>query len=127
MNEDVITKQRDMLFDACKKIATNKNCPVWIKTILTSTVINAKNLTSNKESEEIVPIVETVNNIEFKLDDLVKSNITKDDCVYKIEKIGYKIENVQLYDISIVHGNSNNPVGTIIHNVPKTMLVRFKQ
>ena len=95
--------------------------------MLFRSVINAKNLTSNKESEEIVPIIETVNNIEFKLDDLVKSNITKDDCVYKIEKIGYKIENVQLYDISIVHGNSNNPVGTIIHNVPKTMLVRFKQ
>ena len=35
---------------------------------------------------------------------------------------GFEIEGVQLWDVRIVQGDKKNPVGTVVHNVPETMI-----
>ena len=39
---NVFEKQRDILFDACKKIATDTKCPKWIADFLREEVMKAK-------------------------------------------------------------------------------------
>lgn len=118
---DIIRAQRDVLFEATKKVAMHKNCPDWIAKILSEAVVKSRKL----QQEKTEATVETVEQIPQKLEvnSIVRSNIPKDVCRYKIEKIGPVIKGVQLFDVSIIKGDLKNPVGTIVHNVPATMLI----
>lgn len=115
---EIVRKQRDILFNACKSIATNKKCPDWISKVLTTAAMNAKQLQKDVKTKNDVKLSN-----ELKLDAIVKSNIKNDDCVYKIINIGPEIQGVQLYDVIIIKGNATNPEGSIVHNVPSTLFV----
>lgn len=116
---EIIRQQRDTLFNACKSVATNKKCPDWISKILSQAAMNAKKIQENTEIESN----EFQLSKTLELNAIVKSNQKNDTCVYKIINVGMIIQDVQLYDVVIVKGNSKNPEGCVIHNVPATMLV----
>ncbi len=115
---EIIRNQRDILFNACKSIVKDKKCPDWISKVLTTAALNAKQL-----QKDVVVKTEMPLSTELKLDAIVKSNIVKDNCIYKIVNVGPEIQGVQLYDVVIVKGNASNPEGSVIHNVPSTSLV----
>ena len=117
---EIIRKQRDILFESCKKVATDKKCPDWIAKILGSAVTTARKLQETEKVESTNPLALSK---ELALDAIVKSNISGDTCIYKIIRVGDVIQDVQLYDVQIVKGNSKNPDNLVIHNVPSTMLV----
>jgi len=116
---DIIRQQRDLLFESCKKVATDKKCPDWIAKILSSAAMNAKKMQEN--------VTETTSEFtlskELGLNAIVKSNKKSDSCIYKIVRVGDIIQDIQLYDVVIIKGNTQNPEGTVIHNVPASMLV----
>lgn len=118
---DIIRAQRDLLFESCKKVATNKKCPDWIAKILSSAVMQAKKIQETEIDEDANSVLKLSK--ELGLDALVKSNKKSDSCIYKIIRVGDVIQDIQLYDVVIVRGNKQNPEGSIIHNVPATMLV----
>ena len=115
---EIIRQQRDMLFNACKSVATDKKCPDWISKILSQAALNAKKL-----QENFVPSNEQQLSKTLELNAIVKSNKPNDTCLYKIINVGLVVQDVQLFDVVIIKGNSQNPEGSIIHNVPATMLV----
>jgi hypothetical protein len=115
---EIIRNQRDILFNACKSVVKDKKCPDWISKVLTTAALNAKQL-----QKDVVVKTEMLLSTELKLDAIVRSNISKDNCIYKIVKVGPEIQGVQLYDVVIVKGNANNPENSVIHNVPSTSLV----
>ena len=115
---EIIRQQRDMLFNACKSAATDKKCPDWISKILSQAAINAKKLQENFVPSNDMQISKTL-----ELNAIVRSNKPNDTCLYKIINVGMIIQDVQLFDVVIVKGNSKNPEGCVIHNVPATMLV----
>ena len=117
---ELIRKQRDILFESCKKVATDKKCPDWIAKILGSAVVTARKFQETEKVESSNPLALSK---ELTLDAIVKSNISGDTCIYKIIRVGDVIQDVQLYDVQIVKGNSKNPDNLVIHNVPSTMLV----
>ena len=41
---NIYEQQRDILFEACKKVATAQNCPKWIADLLRTEVMRAKQL-----------------------------------------------------------------------------------
>lgn len=114
---EIIRQQRDILFNSCKSVATDKKCPDWISKILSQAAMNAKKL-----QEGFVPN-DTEISKTLELNAIVKSNKPNDTCLYKIINVGIIIQDVQLFDVVIVKGNSKNPEGCVIHNVPATMLV----
>lgn len=115
---DIIRQQRDILFNACKSVATDKKCPDWISKVLSTAAMNVKKI---QETEKVETDIELSKALE--LNAYVKSNKPGDYCIYQIQKIGPEVQGVQLYDVVIVKGNATNPVGSIIYNVPSTMLV----
>ena len=115
---EIIRQQRDMLFNACKSAATDKKCPDWISKILSQAAINAKKLQENFVPSNDMQISKTL-----ELNAIVRSNKPNDTCLYKIINVGMIIQDVQLFDVVIVKGNSKNPEGCVIHNVPATMRV----
>ena len=115
---DLVRKQRDLLFDACKSVATNKKCPDWISKILSTAAISAKKLQETSTIETDIVLSK-----EIGLNAYVKSTIKDDHCIYQIKNVGPVVQDVQLYDVVIVKGNANNPEGSVIHNVPRTSLV----
>lgn len=115
---EIIRNQRDILFNACKSVVKDKKCPDWISKVLTTAAINAKQLQKDVVVKTEIPLSN-----ELKIDAIVKSNIAKDNCIYKIVNVGPEIQGIQLYDVVIVKGNANNPEGSVIHNVPSTSLV----
>lgn len=117
---EIIRQQRDILFESCKKVATDKKCPDWIAKILSSAVINIRKLQESEKIESSNPLALSK---ELALDAIVKSYISGDTCIYKIIRVGDVIQDVQLFDVQIVKGNSKNPDNLVIHNVPSTMLI----
>lgn len=116
---EIIRQQRDMLFEACKSVATNKKCPDWISKILSQAAMNAKKIQKelDADSSTEVQISKTL-----ELNAIVRNKQKNDTCLYKIINVGPVIQDVQLFDVVIVKGNKTNPEGSVIHNVPETML-----
>lgn len=113
-------KQRDILFEACKKIATHKNCPAWIETIIRNAVAEAKSIKEEFEGFD-TPVTDLR---PFEIGDVCKSNRPNDKCKYKIISEHDPIEGIRLFTIQILEGDINNPVGLMVPNVPETFLVR---
>lgn len=112
-------KQRDILYNAMKKIATSKNCPDWIEKIIRQAVQEARNIETKKEE---FPALSKANE-PLNIDDMVETT-AKDECVYKIIEEVDPIEGVRLFNIRVETGDINNMVGQVYHNVPETMLRR---
>lgn len=116
---DIIRKQRDIVFEACKQVATNKNCPSWAAKILSTAAMQAKKLQDTEyEVTDNFALSKTK-----ELNSIVATNKYNDKCIYKIIKIGQIIQDVQLYDLVVIKGNKSNPEGSILYNVPESWIV----
>lgn len=109
----IAEKQRDILFEACKEVATNSKCPKWIEDILKTAVIKARNLKT-----EVQTIAKPI-----EIGDICISSKKDDPCEYKILKEHDSINGVRLFTVQIMKGNINNPEGLIVPNVPETLLL----
>lgn len=114
----IIRMQRDELFNACKKVATDKKCPPWIAQILSNSVMKSMRIQREIINATTVKPVD----VELSVGMTVMNSDIKDKCLYKIIKMGPVIQDVQLYDVQIVKGDANNPIGMTIYNVPRQKL-----
>lgn len=117
---DIIRSQRDILFEAAKKVATNHKCPAWIAKILSEAVMQSKKL---QNSADIEVTSDTTLSKTIEVGATVKSNKKNDTCIYKIMEEGPVIQGVKLYTLVIIKGNKDNPEGHVLYNVPENWLV----
>ena len=54
---NIYEQQRDILFEACKKVATAQNCPKWIADLLRTEVMRAKQLKEEFPSQEHILVL----------------------------------------------------------------------
>lgn len=117
-------QQLRMLVEAIKKVVTHARTPEWIKKQLEGAVREAKGL-QRVEGNTAPDRLETA---KAEIPDhlavgvYAKSKDPKDKCLYEIVGESFVIEGVQLWDVRIVQGDKNNPVGTVVHNVPETKI-----
>lgn len=112
-------QQRDILFDAIRKLVRKQNCPQWVVIELSNAVKKAKSITSN--TDHSVESTETIHK-RPEVGDVVKSNIKNDTCLYELIELSDVVQNVNLFTVKIVKGSKGNPEGAIAHNVPETMM-----
>lgn len=114
---EIIVKQKQILADALKTIGTNKRTPSWIVDVCKRAVINAREV--EKESSLAAtntPITAT----PIEPGDIVRSNDPKDKCIYSVVRLSTTIDNIKLWDLSVLKGDGRAQVGQIAHNVPET-------
>ena len=120
---NVFEKQRDILFDACKKIATDTKCPKWIADFLREEVMKAKQVKDDfpdlKDCQE-TPQTDT----PFEVNDIVVVTNNGASCVAKLVKEAIPVDDIRLFDIQIVEGDKNNQIGQIYYNIPETLMKR---
>lgn len=122
MSEELFTKQRDILFEACKKVATNKKCPPWISEILRNAVMEAKNLKEEFPSfDETEPEVQTLN-----LNDIVIIESNKTSCKAKLIEETDTIQNIRMFNVQVIETNANHQKGQIFHNIPETFMRKIR-
>lgn len=127
MEEMSIERQQNrILVEAIRKIVTNPRTPAWIKKPLTEAVKEAKALKPTettavqKEEPELLfwpPYVGA---------ECVDALDPRDKCLYKILRKGIVIDQIQLYDVQVLKGDSKTPPGVIMHNVPSNYLKAVK-
>lgn len=127
MEEMSIERQQNrVLVEAIRKIVTNPRTPAWVKKPLTEAVKEAKALkpdvttaVQKEEPEQLFwpPYVGA---------ECVDALDPKDKCLYKILRKGIVIDQVQLYDVQVLKGDSKTPPGVIMHNVPSNYLKALK-
>lgn len=120
---NILEKQRDILFDACKKIATDTKCPKWIADFLREEVMKAKQVKDDfpdlKDCQEIPQT-----DAPFEVNDIVVVTNNGASCVAKLVKEAIPVDDIRLFDIQIVEGDKNNQVGQIYYNIPETLMKR---
>lgn len=117
---NIVEQQRDILFEACKKIATDQKCPKWIADILRDSVIKAKNI---KEEFPSFSDQETqVSDQTLNIGDIVVIHSNGTSCVAKLIEEEDPIDNVRLFNVQIVEQNKTHQLGTVFHNVPETLM-----
>lgn len=111
-------KQRDILFEACKEIATNKRTPEWISGILTQAVKTARQVKDDFWEEGIgdkkqETYKEPQVGLKGKIDML-------DNTPYYVEilKEAEEVEGIKLFHIRILNGKGPHAIGSIVYNVP---------
>lgn len=114
---EIIIKQKQILADALKTIGTNKRTPGWIVDVCKRAVINAREV--EKECS-LVTTSKSVVTTPIELGDIVHSNDPKDKCVYSVVRLSTTIDNVKLWDLSVLKGDGKAQIGQIAHNVPET-------
>ena len=120
---NVFEKQRDILFDACKKIATDTKCPKWIADFLREEVMKAKQV--KDDFPDLKDCQETPQtDAPFEVNDIVVVTNNGASCVAKLVKEAIPVDNIRLFDIQIVEGDKNNQVGQIYYNIPETLMKR---
>ena len=114
-------QQRDILFEACKKIATDNKCPKWIADILRDSVMKAKNLKDDSfpsfSDQETTQAGQTLD-----IGSVVVINNNNTSCVAEIINEPLSPGNIRIFDVKVVENNKNHQIGTIFHNVPETMM-----
>jgi hypothetical protein len=120
---NILEKQRDILFDACKKIATDTKCPKWIADFLREEVMKAKQVKDDfpdlKDSQETPQTGQPL-----EVNDIVVVTNNGCSCVAKLVKEAIPVDDIRLFDIQIVEGDKNNQVGQIYYNIPETLMKR---
>lgn len=118
----IYEQQRDILFEACKKVATDQKCPKWIADLLRDSVMKAKNL---KEEFPSFSDQETPSPAQpFQVGDIVVIHSNNTSCVAKLIEEDDIIDNVRLFNVQVVEANKNHQVGAVFHNVPETLMRR---
>lgn len=116
----IYEQQRDILFEACKKVATDKKCPSWIADILRDSVIKAKNL--KEEFPSFSDPADDTQSSSLKLGDIVIISSNDTSCIAKLIEEEDVIDNVRLFNVQVVEKTKNHNIGTIFHNVPETLM-----
>jgi RNA polymerase subunit RPABC4/transcription elongation factor Spt4 len=120
---NILEKQRDILFDACKKIATDTKCPKWIADFLREEVMKAKQV--KDDFPDLKDCQETPQtDAPFEVNDIVVVTNNGTSCVAKLVKEAIPVDDIRLFDIQIVEGDKNNQVGQIYYNIPETLMKR---
>ena len=120
---NVLEKQRDILFDACKKIATDQKCPKWIADFLREEVMKAKQV--KDDFPDLKDCQEThQTDAPFEVNDIVVVTNNGASCVAKLVKEAIPVDDIRLFDIQIVEGDKNNQVGQFYYNIPETLMKR---
>lgn len=121
-------EQRDILFEACRQIATNKRTPPWIQGYLTQAVIKAKSVAENggafpesldggtKNEVKETPAAEPL----AVGDDVSTKMFDKTTYLAKIVRDDGICDGVQLFSIGELRGNGprGEIAGYVIPNVP---------
>lgn len=124
---EIHADQLNILLHAIKDIVKSKNCPEWVSARLIEAVKNAKAFNQSSTAQTGIKRYEVVqSDAPFEINEFVCSNVENDICIYKIVEQLDPIGGVNLYNLQIIEGNANNPVGLIIHNIPETLLVHIK-
>lgn len=116
----VEAEQRDLLFAAIKKVATDRRTPGWILDVLSKAAMDAKNLARKLPDSLDTNDVSSTKSLEPGV--LARNIDSKDSCLYKVLDISTEIQGIKLFTVQIIEGNDKNPAGMIIHNVPETKL-----
>ena len=116
----IFEQQRDILFDACKKVATDKKCPPWIADVLKDAVIKAKNI--KEEFPSFSDEADDVQSSSLQVGDIVVISANNTCCVAKLIEEQDIIDNTRLFDVQVVEGNKNHQKGTIFHNIPESFM-----
>lgn len=116
-------QQRDILFEACKKIATDQKCPKWIADILRDAVIKAKNIKDEFPTFDTDQKT-TLSDQPLQIGDVVIVNNNNTSCVAKLIEEEMSPGDIRIFNIQVVEGNNNHMIGQIFHNVPETMMRR---
>jgi hypothetical protein len=119
----IYEQQRDILFEACKKVATAQNCPKWIADLLRTEVMRAKQLKEefpslSNDQESHVP------DQPLQVNEIVVINNNGARCVAKLLNEAIPVDGIRLFDVQVVENSKNHNIGTIFHNIPETMMTR---
>lgn len=114
-------EQRDLLFEAIKKVATDRRTPGWILDVLSKAAMDAKNLARKIPDSLDDDKVSSTKSLE--VGSLARNIDKSDKCVYKILDLSTEVQGIRLFNVQIVEGNTKNPAGMLIHNVPETKLI----
>ena len=120
---NVYEQQRDILFEACKKVATAPNCPKWIADILRTEVMRAKQIkeefpslsTDQETPQEDVPL---------EVGNVVVINNNGQSCVAKLVKEAIPVDGIRLFDVQVVEMSKNHTIGQTFFNIPETYMTR---
>ena len=120
---NVYEQQRDILFEACKKIATAPNCPKWISDILRSEVMRAKQIKEEfpdlKEGQEVPQ-----EGLPLEVGSVVVINNNGQSCVAKLVKEAIPVDGIRLFDVQVVENSKNHTIGQTFFNIPETLMKR---
>lgn len=116
-------RQRDILFEACRKVATTPNCPKWIADFLRNEVMRAKQIkeefpTLSDAQETYVPAQ------PLQVGDVVTINNNGVRCVARLLNEAIPVDGIRLFDVQVAENSKNHSVGQIFHNIPETMMTR---
>lgn len=123
-------EQRDILFDACRSIATNKRTPEWISGYLTQAVMKCKQLAERQSFPESLDSPNSENrplasSEPLKVGDRVKTKMfDKTEYTMTIVKDDGILDDVQLWSCGEIegHGKRADIPGYVIPNVPSHWL-----
>lgn len=120
---NIYEQQRDILFEACKKIATAQNCPKWIADILRTEVMRAKQI------KEDFPSLSTSQethkeDAHLEVGDVVVINNNGQSCVAKLIKEAIPVNGIRLFDIQVIQNSKNHTIGQTFFNIPETYMMR---
>jgi hypothetical protein len=120
---NVYEQQRDILFEACKKIATAPNCPKWIADILRTEVMRAKQIKEDfpelKEAQEVPQEGQ-----QLEVGSVVVITNNGQSCVAKLTKEAIPVDGVRLFDVQVVENTPNHSIGQTFFNIPETLMKR---
>ena len=120
---NIYEQQRDILFEACKKVATAPNCPKWIADLLRTEVMRAKQIkedfpslnTCQETSKEDVPL---------EVGNVVVINNNGQSCVAKLVKEAIPVNGIRLFDVQVIQNSTNHTIGQTFFNIPETYMTR---
>lgn len=119
-------QQLNILLQSIKDVVKSRNCPDWISKRLTDAVKRAKELKPIDNTEPVRKYEPSTEYRPFEINEKVISNVQNDICLYQIVDILDPVGGVTLYNLKILEGNTNNPPGLVIHNIPETLLQHIK-
>lgn len=112
--------QRDILYEVCKAVATNKRTPDWIKAQIYQAVKKAQEV---KEEFPELDNKEPVEQRPIQVGDKAYSD-TLDGVGYLFQVLAEKeeIDGVRLFDVKVIAGKGPHRIGATVFNMPETWL-----
>ncbi len=117
---ELLKRQRAILSNALRTIATNNRTPAWISDICKKEVSKARALESQDEDSP-----RTQQDFSaLEPGDIVRNTDSKDKCVYQLVRVSTTLDGIRLWDIRILKGDERNPQGLLVNNVPENKFVK---